>query len=215
MFISRDFMHSFAKKEVENIISSCQSAGLGEPIEVCYSKMTQAPPKLNGFEIPVVTMGGGTSISSKFDSSTRFIVGTLKYYPDTAGRCWAYIPATEKNKFMIKHSFALNWFWIVDKAVETQLKSEAKSEGLQTEPIGGIVSIRKNRREVDLEKQKNGLESQLESLAAKVARLEAEKEAALEKLDKEKQKKLSGVTIKNREQAIKNIEAMRESVNAD
>lgn len=214
IFMTRDYANTHAKKEVENLISACQSVGV-DVIEVCFSKLTANPPKLHGFEIPVMTVRGGTTLSSQFNSSVNFVCATVNYYPDKSGRCWAYIPATEKNIYMIKRSFAQNWFWIVDKEWSDKLKSEAKEEGLPIDPVGGVLTIKRNRREIDLEKSNNRLEDEIAFMKKKLENLENEKQTALERLKKEKERRLSGVTIKDRKQAIENIEKMKESINAD
>jgi len=210
MYITRDYVKSTAKKEVENFISSCQQAGV-DIIEICYSEITASPPKINGFEVPITHFKGTTTRSSELNVTVGFETGSLFYHPDKNGRCWGYVAATEKNLEKIKRNFARNWFWIVDKKIESELKKQAAEEGLPTDPVGGVLKIKRNKREVELEKHNSNLNNKITELQERLERLQRDKEDASDRLKNENEKRLKNVKIKDRKKAIENIKNMRES----
>lgn len=97
--------------------------------------------EVNGFQFPTVSINANVFDDTIPDSN--WIDGTLKFYPDDAGRLWGYVYDTKENRMHLAHSLGSGWFKIVDKKIRDEIIELARQNNLVTEPYPEVQNLTK------------------------------------------------------------------------
>lgn len=127
-------------------------------------------PEIQGYEFPITT--GNEDFFSEV-VKVDWVEKTLKFYPDSSGKCWGYVFDTEYNRKKLRNSFSNNWYRIVDKKIKDDIMKEAEEAGISTKPAEKVqFIIKKSKREKEAEDKVKATERKLEDLEKRKKELE-------------------------------------------
>lgn len=126
-----------------------------------------------GYKFPIIDKN--TNLFNDDVSPSSWIDGTLKFYPDTSGRCWGYVYDIDENRDLVASSLVNGWFKIVDKRIRDEIIEYAQSKGYKTEPATAInILTKKSQGEKETESKIANLKKALEDAKERSALLEEE-----------------------------------------
>lgn len=199
-------------KAVPQMIENASLLGIDliELLWTPYNKQKRASiAQIIGFKIPVM---GDIDVTNETIEADGWIDSTLKFYPDINGNCWGYCYDTKENREILYRSFAGGRFRIVDKKIRDEIFNEAEKRGFAVEaPVRTEVMVKVSTREKKSEEYAKALEMELREMKLKLEQKQYDLDVAQGKKLAKAERRLLGVKIPNKDEAIDNLEQMKES----
>lgn len=179
-----------------------------ELIELLWIPRNKAPypytVEVIGYKVPI--MDRNINMFEDKLPESNWIDGTLKFYPDDAGRCWGYVYDIPENRELLASSLANGWFKIIDGKIKEEIVEYATIKGYKTEPYPDTIHLVK--RSMDEKKAeetiKNLTKKELE-LKDKLFALEEELKRAKGEKATQINKRLRGIPREQVEEAVENV----------
>lgn len=197
-------------KAVPQMVESASMLGI-DLIELMWiprnGQRRSSVAQINGFRVPI--MGEINYLSDNIEAN-GWIDSTLKFFPDNNGTCWGYVFDTPENRELLYRSFNNGRFRIVDKKVRDEIYTEALDRGFSVTPPERVeVMVKASIREHKADEKAKELERKLKEMEIEKQKLEIELELANNDKLVRKTRRLTGVSIPNKEAALDNLENMK------
>jgi len=151
---------------VEKIFDNASMLGI-DVIEVCWSRSRDQVTDVCGFKVPIVTMNETDDVEADITATdSRWVDGTLQFFPDQNKRCWGYVYDNEINRKKLTKSLAVGWFFIVDKAVRKEIEEQAETLGLP------IIKHEKPKMNIKVSKREKEAVSHADATERKLAEMQ-------------------------------------------
>lgn len=155
----------------DEMMSRASSVGV-DLVELLFIPRNKLPhygtPTITGYQIPITDVTTVT-FDGDGEGNSRWIDGTVRFYPDENGYCYGYVYYTDTNKELMATSLSSNWFRIVDKSVRDEVIEYAKKRGYRTEPVPFTeLKIIKSKDELEAAKKVEKAEARVRELEAQI-----------------------------------------------